>query len=114
MRTKTVQDPGASYRELKSCESVWVKSGPDTEREIERGLAPDDDEDEFWKNMGMSMRPAGGVTNLSFLLAKAISPIASATTDPKSWGYKDIARQPEAEQKEWHDACHQELEALEW
>ena len=29
MRTKTVQDPGASYRELKSRESVWVKSGPD-------------------------------------------------------------------------------------
>jgi len=29
VRTKTVQDPGASYRELKSRESVWVKSGPD-------------------------------------------------------------------------------------
>jgi len=31
VRTKTVQDPGASYRELKSRESVWVKSGPDTD-----------------------------------------------------------------------------------
>ena len=32
MRTKTVQDPGASYRELKSRESVWVKSGPDRQQ----------------------------------------------------------------------------------
>jgi len=39
--------------------------------------------------------------------------MASATTDPKTWGYQDIARLPELEQKEWHDACHRELEALE-
>jgi len=32
VRTKTVQDPGASYRELKSRESVWVKSGPDMDQ----------------------------------------------------------------------------------
>ena len=30
MRTKIVQDPGASYWELKSHGSVWVKSGPDS------------------------------------------------------------------------------------
>src|SRR5258707_102942 len=55
----------------------------------------------------------GGVSLLSFLLAKAISPIAeAATTNPKDWVYKDIARLPQLEQKEWENACLQELEAL--
>jgi len=30
-----------------------------SEREIEHRLAPDDNEDEFWKNMGMHICPAG-------------------------------------------------------
>ena len=32
--------------------------------------------------------------------------------DPKTWGYRDMTRLPIAEQKEWQDACLQELEAL--
>jgi len=47
----------------------------------------------------------GGVPNLSFLLAKAVSPTANATTDPKTWGYKDLARLPKPEQQPWHEAC---------
>jgi len=54
----------------------------------------------------------GGVSNLSFLLAKAVSPTANATTDPKTWGYKDMTRLPQLEQQPWHEACQQELEAL--
>ena len=57
--------------------------------------------------------PGGGVPSLSFLLVKSISPMDNATTDPKTWVYKDITRLPMAEQKEWYDACLQELEALE-
>jgi hypothetical protein len=54
----------------------------------------------------------GGVQMLSFLLSCTISPIAALTTDPKTWGYKDAARLPEPECKEWQDACLWELEAL--
>ena len=32
-----VQDPGASYRELKSRGSVWVKSGPDKNTRQQQG-----------------------------------------------------------------------------
>ena len=46
-------------------------------------------------------------------MAKAISPIATTTTHPKDWVYKDIARLPKLEQQEWNDACLRELEALE-
>ena len=42
-----------------------------------------------------------------------ISPIdTTATTDPKTWVYKDVVRLPPAEQQEWQDACSRELEAL--
>jgi len=55
-----------------------------------------------------------GVALLSFLLAKAISPIAEATTSQtQSPGHiRDISRLPQLEKKEWDDACLQELEAL--
>ena len=84
-----------------------------SERDIEEGriwLDPDDGPIDF---MVDGSTPGGGVPGLSFLLAKSISPMNSATTDPKTWVYKDIARLPMAEQKEWHDACLRELEALE-
>ena len=54
----------------------------------------------------------GGVRLLSFLMAQAVSPTANATTDPKTWGYRDMTCLPIAEQKEWQDACLWELEAL--
>jgi len=54
----------------------------------------------------------GGVPSLSFLLAKAVSPTANATTDPKTWGYKDLAHLPKLKQQPWHEACQWELEAL--
>jgi hypothetical protein len=76
-----------------------------SELDIERGL------DRYEEEAERVCRD-GGVPLLSFLLAKAISPIANATTDPKYWVYKDLARLPQLEQKEWQDACLRELEAL--
>jgi len=40
----------------------------------------------------------GGVPSLLFLLAKAVSPTANTTTDPKTWGYKDTTCLPQLEQ----------------
>ena len=74
-----------------------------SELEIEQGLD---------YGNALNMGPGGGVPDLSFLLAKAISPTATATTDPKTWGIKDLARLPRLEQEEWTKACLQELEAL--
>ena len=89
-----------------------------SEREIEQEIlgsgGVEDDPDEFNRNFWVNKAVwDGGVINLLSLLAKAIPPMASATTDPKTWGYKDVARLPELEQKEWQDACLRELEALE-
>ena len=80
-------------------------SPTESELDIERGLDNTDYEAErvCWE---------GGVQLLLFLTAKAISPTAMATTDPKSWGYKDIACLPELEQLDWKNAYLQELEAL--
>jgi len=90
------------------------RSPTPSEREVEGGLYGDDN-DEFYQNLGVPIGPDGGVTNknLLFLLAKAVLPTASATTDPKTWGYKDVTCLPQLEQKDWHDACLRELEALE-
>jgi len=66
-------------------------------------------DDDIWGNR---VCREGGVQLLSFLIAKAISPIATTTIDPKTWVYKDIAHLPELEQKEWRDSCFWELEAL--
>ena len=73
-----------------------------SEREIEQEILgsgeveddPDKFDRNFWANKAIW---DGGVINLSSLLAKAIPPMASATTDPKTWGYKDVARLPELE-----------------
>jgi hypothetical protein len=80
-------------------------SPTESEIDIERGLDNTDHEAD-------RVCREGGVALLSFLIAKAVSPTAEATTDPKAWGYKNIARLPELEQKEWQNACLQELEAL--
>ena len=58
-------------------------SPTELEMEMERGLDNCDLEAErVWQQ--------GGVKLLLFLTAKAISPIATAATDPKTWAYKDI------------------------
>ena len=81
-----------------------------SELDIERGLNQSEDE-------LLQVCQDGGVPLLLFLLAQAISLIASVASpqqlwDPKLWVYKDLARLPQHEQKEWQDACFRELEAL--
>ena len=84
------------------------RSPTPSEREIEQEIfgsgEVEDDLDEINRNLwGYKVVRDGGVINLSALLAKAIPQMANATTDPKTWGYKDVARLPELEQKEWQD-----------
>jgi hypothetical protein len=58
----------------------------------------------------------GGVKLMDFLISKAIPPVALVAaptpTNPKEWTFRDIARLPDTEQKEWRTACNEELEAL--
>jgi len=107
--------PGPSkYPELPS-----ITPTPSDE-EVEQGLMPggltepeEDPMDRFFRELRDEERgQEGGVVLLSFLLAKSISPVDNATSDPKSWGYKDVARLPQLQRQEWHDACLRELEAL--
>ena len=86
----------------------------ESEEDVEAGLfqPQDPDEDDFFNNLGVSVNQEGGVSNLSLLLAKSISPMVSATSDPKTWGYKDVMRLPPSQHQEWRDACFRELEAL--
>ena len=98
-RQPSVPDPGPS-------EPPAPRSPTPSEREIEQEILGsgkvEDDPDEFNRNFWANRAVQdGGVINLSSLLAKAIPPMASATTDPKTWGYKDVTRLPELEQKEW-------------
>ena len=73
------------------------RSPTPSEREIEQEILgsgeveddPDKFDRNFWANKAIW---DGGVINLSSLLAKAIPPMASATTDPKTWGYKVSSR----------------------
>jgi len=91
-----------------------------SELDIERGLnRPESDDEqlviraiEAGDLAAEELCREGGVKVLSFLLAKAISPIAKTTTNPKEWGFKDLAHLPQLEQTEWQNACLQELEAL--
>jgi len=87
-----------------------------SEIDVEEGLLRprdvSDDEAESYKELGFGVVREGGVPVLSLLLAKSISPMVSATSDPKSWGYKDVTKLPQSQRQEWHDACLRELEAL--
>src|SRR6202789_607473 len=57
----------------------------------------------------------GGVKYLDLLLAKAVPAIDSELPDTaniREWTFKDIRRMPSASQKEWKQACREELESL--
>ena len=57
----------------------------------------------------------GGVGLINYLLMKAVPPVDENlpdTSNVREWTYRDIARLPPAEQKEWKAACREELEAL--
>jgi hypothetical protein len=56
----------------------------------------------------------GGVRFMHYLLAKAVPPHDELpnTSNIRDWGFRDILRMPAAHQKEWKNACREELEAL--
>jgi len=56
----------------------------------------------------------GGVRNLNTLLAAAVPPGSEIldTCNIREWSFKDIMRMPSAQQKDWIDACSQELNSL--
>ena len=57
----------------------------------------------------------GGADLIHALIAKAIPPIEGEKVTPlnvRKWTFRDIARLPQAKQKEWFTACCKELEAL--
>jgi hypothetical protein len=56
----------------------------------------------------------GGVKFMNFLLAKAVPPHDELpnTSNIRDWTFRHILRMPAMQQKEWKDACREELEAL--
>jgi len=56
----------------------------------------------------------GGVRNLNTLLATAVPPGSEIpdTCNIHKWSFKDIQRMPSVQQKDWIDACRQELNSL--
>ena len=55
----------------------------------------------------------GGVELINFLLSHAV-PVENRNPvcNIREWTFRDIASLPKAEQKEWKNACREELEAL--
>jgi Reverse transcriptase (RNA-dependent DNA polymerase) len=66
-----------------------------------------------WQGLNFLMKE-GGVHYLNYLLAKADTPNSelSDVSKVREWSYKDLLRLPTSQQKEWMDACHQELDSL--
>ena len=63
----------------------------------------------------LRLQREGGVKYLDLLLAKAVPAIDSESPDTANiceWTFKDIRRMPSASQKEWKQACREELESL--
>ena len=56
----------------------------------------------------------GGVEFLDYLLAKAVplDPESPDTANICEWTFRDILKMPSAFQKEWKQACCEELESL--
>jgi hypothetical protein len=56
----------------------------------------------------------GGVQKLNALLANAIPPQSAVldTQNIQEWSFKDIIHMPTVQQKDWIDACRQELDSL--
>jgi hypothetical protein len=66
-----------------------------------------------WQGLNFLMKE-GGVRYLNYLLAKADTPNSELpdVSKVRGWSYKDLLRLPQSQQKEWMDACYQELDSL--
>ena len=82
----------------------------ESEGAVEEELLADSDE----QISLLKMCQEGGTEAINFLLAKAVSPTATAPTkkSPKEWSYRDLARLNPQELELWRTACTEELNAL--
>src|SRR6201996_3091849 len=74
---------------------------------------PDASDDEIEELLRLQRE--GGVKYLDLLLAKAVPAIDSESPDTaniREWTFRDIRKMPSASQKEWKQACREELESL--
>src|SRR5260370_14270852 len=75
---------------------------------------PEPSEDEV-EDILQRLAQEGGVKFLDHLLTKAVPHVDLEpldTSNIREWTYKDIMCMPQAQQKEWKAACHEELESL--
>ena len=82
----------------------------ESEGAVEEELLADSDE----QISLLKMCWEGGTEAINFLLAKAVSPTATAPTEksPKEWSYHDLACLNPQELELWRTACTEELNAL--
>jgi hypothetical protein len=99
----TGQDPGST-------------SGPSSEPAPPGAFADDNvppvSEDEVDDILHLARE--GGVKFLDYLLAKAVPPDSESpdTANIREWTFRDILRMPSDSQKEWKQACREELDSL--
>ena len=82
----------------------------ESEGTVEEELLADSDE----QISLLKMCREGGTEAINFLLAKAVSPTATAPTEksPKEWSYRDLAHLNPQELELWRTSCTEELDAL--
>jgi Reverse transcriptase (RNA-dependent DNA polymerase) len=86
--------------------STESSNGTDSSESVDRILF-------HWQGLNFLMKE-GGVHYLNYLLAKADTPNSELpdVLKVREWSYKDLLRLPMSQQKEWMDACYQELDSL--
>jgi Reverse transcriptase (RNA-dependent DNA polymerase) len=117
-----VETPSESPRAATPLEYANPEQGADEENapsgptESSHGMGSSEDVEDIlfhWQGLNFLMKE-GGVCYLNYLLAKVDTPNSELPDISKvrEWSYKDLLRLPMSQQKEWMDACHQELDSL--
>jgi len=95
----------------RTCEQPPVKlPQPDSSMKHDSDDPLDDDEVQLLK-----LQKEGGVRFILYLVNKAIPRHDNdlpSELNVQNWTFRDILRLPAVKQKEWKDACHEELESL--
>src|SRR5580693_8563954 len=92
------------------------ETSPSGSTELSNGTNSSESVEEIlfhWQGLNFLVKE-GGVHYLNYLLAKADTPNLELpdVSKVREWSYKDLLRLPKSQQKEWMDACHQELDSL--
>ena len=87
--------------------------GETTPSALSETLQPESEEEDKVDDILYLIRK-GGVKFLDYLLAKAVplDPESPNTANICEWTFRDILKMPSASQKEWKQACYEELESL--